>query len=79
MTAKVIEPHHDGHQCDLPRMRGGYGSTGYADYSVTQCAECGQWWYSAPCYEHFGPTSTWEKVRWFMFRLRRLAVSGVVL
>ena len=56
-----------GHECELPFNYGGYGSTGYKYGDLIKCDECGQWWYSAPCYESLGPVSWWAKVRWYHF------------
>lgn len=59
-----------GHHCALPWDRVGYGSTGQRDGTVFVCGKCEQAWFSAPCYQTFGPTSHWRRVRWWHFRLR---------
>ena len=61
------------HYCDelAPSRSGpGYGATGVADGTLWCCPLCHRWWVSQPCYESYGPTTAWYKVRWYHFRLR---------
>lgn len=64
-----LPPDHDCHE-HLPSRPGGYGSTGVPRDTVAVCP-CGRWWVSLPCYEHYGPTSRWYRVRWWRFRAAR--------
>lgn len=71
---ELIEP-GDRHDCRrlLPDSPGGYGGTGVRDGTVARCPErvCGRWWVSLPCYESYGPTSRWHRVRWWHVSARR--------
>lgn len=67
----VIEPKQPAHICPLPWKSGGYGSTGLPDGTVFICPGCTTPWWAAPCYESFGPTQKWHRVRWYHWRLRR--------
>lgn len=69
----MIEPPPSKHHCtDLaPSRPGGYGSTGVPNGTLWCCPMCHRWWVSGPCYQSYGPTSAWYKVRWYHLRLRR--------
>lgn len=75
---RTIPPEAPGHQCALPRARGGYRSTGRPDGTLMQCDVCGTWWESRPRYEKsLGPTSRWGRVRfWNRRALRRIREAG---
>jgi len=70
MNGQIILNDLPAHTCTLPWQSGGYGSTGYEDGSIFICF-CGQAYFSAPCFEHFGPVSLWKKVRWYHFGKRK--------
>ena len=70
MSRIIKPPRQRDHWCSPPWQSGGYGGTGEPDGTVWVC-DCGRAWFSAPCYEHYGPVSHWRSVRWYHWRLRR--------
>lgn len=76
---RLIEPPPSPHRCDLPSVRGGYGSTGARDGTIAVCDKCNAAWFSGPCFQDYGPTTHWRRVRWFHWRLlRRVALTEPV-
>lgn len=69
----TVIPPADHHDCALPWKSSGFGTTGVLTGTLARCDVCGQWWHSAPCFESYGPTDVWRKVRWYHWRLRRRA------
>lgn len=76
--SEVLEP-KGSHRCQLPWQSGGYGNTGHPDGSLVVCRTCEQPWVARPCFESYGPTQKWHKVRWYHRRLRKRLKDNLLI